>query len=118
MGLKLPKASRLVSPSHARAKVQEKQTAQRLAGRVTRASGSSYEKGDVRIKGVARLECKTTKNKSFSVSTDLVDKLENMSAGAGEIPAFEIELNGGTHKVAVLPMWALDMLIDAARGRE
>lgn len=116
MGLKLPKSARLVSPSHARAKVQERQTAQRIAGRVTKASGASYEKGDVRVKGVARLECKTTKNKSFSVTTELVDKLENMCAGAGEVPAFEIELNSGSHKVAVIPVWALDMLIDRAKN--
>lgn len=113
MPLKTPKRLKLVSPSHARAKVQEKETAKRLGGRTTKGSGSSYEKGDVRIRGVARIECKVTKNASFSVSTAMIEKLENGTSGSDEIPAFEIELKGGV-KCAVLPIWGLDMLLDRA----
>lgn len=92
MALVTPKSKQGMSPSHDRARKQEKETAKRLGGRVTKASGATaYEKGDVRLKGVARIECKTTKNKSFSVTRKLIDKMEADCLGANETPILEVE---------------------------
>lgn len=111
----LPKRLQGNTPSHARSRVQEKETAQRVGGNVTRRSGAGLVKGDVCVKNIARIENKTTKNKSFSVTTDLIDKLENAVAGSNEIPFFQIELNGGTHKFVVLPNSYLEDLIEYIR---
>jgi Holliday junction resolvase len=71
-------------------------------------------KGDVRKKRVLRLECKCTKNKSFSVTREMVEKIENAALGAGEVPAILIEFLGPDgkplHEVAVVPRYVLDSL--------
>ena len=101
--------------SHIRAPKQEKQMAQRLGGETVKGSGCGFEKGDVRIKNVMRLEAKCTKNKSFSVTREMIEKIENAAMGAGEVPAMTIEFldpNTGnpTHDVAVVPTYVLEML--------
>ena len=103
-----------LTKSHKRAPKQEKEVAKRIGGRGTSASGAKHEKGDVRLKGVARIECKTTKNKSFSVTLDMIDKLEMEACLAGELPVLIIEFNDGNGKklkeVAVCPTYVLDSL--------
>jgi Holliday junction resolvase len=63
---------------------------------------------------VLRLECKCTKNKSFSVTREMVEKIENAALGAGEVPAILIEFLGPDgkplHEVAVVPRYVLDSL--------
>jgi hypothetical protein len=99
------------SPSHLRAVKQEKETAKRLRGMLTPASGAKDMKGDVRVPRVARIECKTTKNKSFSVTLDLVRKIEDAGA-EGEATVLLIEFNDGAGKklgeLAVIPAYLLD----------
>jgi hypothetical protein len=112
MKLSIPKRSQELSPAHARAKVQEKKLAERIGGTTTKGSGNQNEKGDVRLRKVTRIECKTTKNKSFSVSVDLLDKLDAAVFGAGELPFFEIELLLGARKAVVMTGDTLDMLIE------
>jgi hypothetical protein len=115
--LRLPKRLREAqSPSHARAKVQEKKLAERVGGRVTKGSGNGLVKGDVRLKGIVRLEAKVTKNSSFSVTTEIVKKLEDAVVGAGEIPILQVELELGRHKLIVMPDWALDLVLEALSG--
>lgn len=109
----IPKRKKGITPSHTRSRHQESELADRIGGRRTKASGASYEKGDVRAKGFVRIEAKTTKNNSFSVTTELVDKLESAVLGADEIPILHIELGLGTHKVIVMPDYALDYIIEA-----
>lgn len=103
------------SKSHERSPKQEKQLASRFKGTTTRGSGCGNEKGDVRIRGIARIEAKTTKNQSFSVTRGLISKLESATIGHGELPAFVIEFNDGNgnavSEVAVIPTWALELLI-------
>jgi hypothetical protein len=111
----LPRRMQGQTPSHARAKVQEKETANRTGGQTTARSGAGLIKGDVRIKGVARIENKTTKYKSYSVTTEIVDKLLNAVAGSNEIPMMQIEINGGTHKFLILPDLYLEDIIEAIR---
>ena len=102
----------LLNASQRRSKMQEKETATRLGGRVTKASGAGgFEKADVRVKGLLRIEAKTTKHKSFSVTAEMLDKIENQATIAGELPVMEIEIEGGKRRVYVLPTWALDGLI-------
>ena len=88
-------------PSQKRAKKQERETAVRFGGTSTLASGSKDEKGDVRVRRIARIECKTTKNKSFkSLKTSFAFFL-NFAPHANSIPSFKIKLfsislgNGG-----------------------
>lgn len=98
------------SPSHTRAKEQEREIAARLVPR----SGAGDVKGDVRVKNVLRIECKTTKNKSFSVTLDMLRKIEDAAVSAGEMPALIIEFNDGQGNkigdVAVVPSYVLNEL--------
>jgi hypothetical protein len=111
----LPKRLQGQTPSHARSRVQEKETAQRTGGKQTKASGALNEKGDVRVKNVARLENKTTVHDSFSVSVDLVEKLENSVAGSDEMPVMQVELRGGSVKFLVIPDYYLEDILEGFR---
>ena len=116
--LRQSKSSRKLSDSHRRAPKQESATATRLGGRVVAGSGCGVEKGDVRIKGLARIECKCTQHKSFSLSRKLINKIEAEALECGEVPIMTIEFLTGEHvdnEVAVLPMWALQSLINNQR---
>lgn len=109
------------SPSHMRAIKQEKEAANRLGGRITPRSGAGDVKGDVRVKGVVRIECKTTKHKSFTVTLDMVRKIEAAAMSGGEVPILLIAFNDETGKplgeVAVVPAYLLDELCES-RERE
>lgn len=100
--------------SYRRSRKQERELAGRLGGRVTAASGSKDEKGDARLKGVVRVEAKTTKNKSFSVTLDMVQKIEDAAVLSGEMPVIVVEFNDGCGRklkeVAIVPTYVLDML--------
>lgn len=110
MSLRQPKRLRGVkTASHTRAPKQEKELADRLGGKRVKGSGSGFDKGDVRIKGVALIEAKCTKNKSFSVTREMVDKLENAACAQGELPILVVEFIG-YGKLCVCPEWALDTL--------
>lgn len=104
--------------SHRRAPKMEKELARRYGGRVTPGSGNGAIKGDVRVRDVLRIEAKTTKHKSFSVTLDMVEKIENAALGAGELPCIVIEFHDGTGKrikeVAVTPTYVIDSLIQNA----
>jgi hypothetical protein len=117
--LRLPKRKN-ISASHHRAPKQEKEAARRLGGRLTAGSGNQTEKGDVRVKGKLRLECKTTKHSSFSITLAMAKKIEDAALLSGEAPGFEIELTdpkGKRMKVAVVPSYILDMLaLDVERA--
>lgn len=118
--LRLPKRLKGQHPSVHRSRKQERSTAKRVGGNVTKASGAGdFEKGDVRVKRVSRIECKTTKAKSFSVTLDMIEKIEAAALQAGEVPVMEIEIDNTARKpvsVIVMPSWALDMLLQ--RGAE
>lgn len=100
--------------SYRRSRKQERELAGRLGGNRTPASGSGPEKGDVRLRGIMRIEAKTTMHKSFSVTLDMVNKIEEAALACGEIPIIAIEFNDGKSKmlkqVAVVPMYVLDLL--------
>ena len=102
------------SKSHTHAPRQEARVARRLSGQVTIGSGNKDIKGDVRIKGVARIECKCTQAKSFSITREMARKIEEAALGAGEVPAIQIDfLDGATvvHSLCVVPAYVLDGLV-------
>lgn len=80
-----------------------------------RGSGSGSEKGDARLDGVARIECKTTQSKSFSVTREMVDKIATAAAGAGEVPVIEVEFLDARgcpeSSIIIMPTWALQTLL-------
>lgn len=102
------------NPSYRRSRKQEKEIAGKLGAKRTIASGSKDEKGDVRLRGVMRIEAKTTKNKSFSVTLEMVRQIEDAALGADELPIIAIEFNDGRgnkiKEVAVVPMYVLDLI--------
>lgn len=112
--LKVPKSSKgKPHASHIRSRKQEKEVAKRIGGRTTPASGSREEKGDCRKKGVVRVECKTTSHKSFSVTLEMIDKIEEAAFSSEELPVILVEFNKDGKKfreVAVVPSYVLDML--------
>lgn len=115
--MRIPKrmVGKIGEASHQRSRRQEKELASRFRGRMTRGSGRGNEKGDVRVRGLLRIEAKTTKHKSFSVTREMVDKIENAAITTGELPALIVEFNDGGAKVselAVIPVWALETLIE------
>lgn len=116
--LKIPKRSR-VHPSCHRSRKQEGELAQKLGAKKVPASGSLDTKGDVRKKGVFRLEAKTTGAKSFSLTLEMVRKIEEAALASGELPAICVEFLGPGGKpiasVAVLPVYVLEMLTDFKR---
>lgn len=120
MTLNMPKRLQGQHASVKRSKVQERDTAARLGGKVTRASGAgAFEKADVRVKGLVRVENKTTQHRSFSVTLETIEKIEGHALQAGELPVMEIEIDnqGARQRVAVIPTWALDMLVAKAQGQ-
>lgn len=118
--IRLPKRMQ-VHQSQNRAKVQEKATAKRVGGAVVRGSGSTaHFKGDVQLKGFVRIESKTTQHKSFSVTAEMLDKIEGHSLQAGEFPVMDIEIDntGARRSVYVVPQWALDMILQRVAEME
>lgn len=104
-----------ITPSHRRAPAQEKQLSLRTKGKQVPGSGCSYQKGDVRVSKVTRIEAKTTKHKSFSVTRKMLEKIEDAALPAGEMPAIVIEFldeqGNPDGEVVVLPSYAIEELL-------
>ncbi len=105
-----------LTPSHRRAPKQEASLAKRVKGLVTPASGARDVKGDVRVRRVLRIEAKTTKNASFSVTREMVRKIEEAAASGAEMPAIVVEFHDGYGRVlcevAVVPTYVLDWIAE------
>lgn len=100
---------------HASAKL-EKRVAKETGGRRTSGSGNQREKGDVRIRGVARLEHKATVKDSFRVTKNMLKKIENSAIANGEVPALVVsfldEHGNIIDELAVIPYQSLKVLIN------
>ena len=107
------------NPSYRRSRKQEKELATKLGGRRTSASGSGDEKGDIRLKGVLRVEAKTTKHRSFSVTLAMIKQIEDASLACSEMPAIVVEFldeqGRPLKEVAVVPTYVLDLLKSIAK---
>lgn len=119
--LAIPKRCR-VGVAHRRSPKQEREMAKKLGGKVVVGSGSGkWEKGDVRIKDVLRLEAKTTTKQSFTITRDMIRKIMDaaLSSSKGEVPCMEIEFLSPTGKpeisVALVPSYVLLQI--AAEGK-
>lgn len=99
--------------SHARSPVQERELAVKLGGRRVSGSGCGLEKGDVRVKGIVRVEAKTTKANSFSVTKEMVRKIESAALTSGEVPVMVIEFSGDKTmpSLGIMPMWAIELMV-------
>ena len=106
------------SKGYHRAKKQEKELSVRMAGKLVPGSGSSTQKGDVKgcFGGLVRIEAKTTGAKSFSVTRDMVRKIEDAALPNNELPAIVVEFideHGNPEmEVAVVPTYALPLIGD------
>ena len=67
------------------------------------------------LRGVARIEAKTTAKRSFIVRLEDVQKIETAAVGAAEIPAMVVEFCDSRGRkikdVAVVPLWALQLAL-------
>lgn len=108
-----------VNNAYHRSAKQEKEIAKAVGGRLTPRSGAGKEKGDVRLKGIARIEAKTTSRKSFSVTLEMLNKLMDAAVPTGEIPIHCIEFLDEDGKpiqsVAIMPVWAMQELLENAQ---
>lgn len=79
------------------------------------------ERGDVRLKKVARIECKTTVKKSFSVTQDMLQKIKTAAFAAGEAPAIVVEFlnkrGEPVDEVAIVPFWVLEEIISMKKEK-
>ena len=99
--------------SHRRSPVQEHELAKAIGGERVRGSGSGITKGDVRKKGVCRIEVKTTGAASFSVTRDMMRKIDEAAVDANEIPALVVEFNDKgkpVGSVCIMPYYVVEML--------
>jgi len=70
---------------------QEAEAAKLFGGETQKGSGSGpYQKGDVRVKGKLRIECKQTKYSSFRITEEMIDKIEADAFGSDEVPVIEV----------------------------
>lgn len=93
-----------------RSRQQEKKAAKRTGGRLTPGSGNQPgAKGDVRVLGSARIECKCTTAMSFRLKLEDLMKIER-AGESGENPILEIEFQGvhPNRRYVVLPGWLYD----------
>lgn len=102
-------------PAYRHSKKQETSLASRVKGSKVPGSGSGMQKGDVRVSGVLRIEAKATAAKSFSVTMDMINKIENAAASSSELPVIAIDFISAEGKVlkqvCVCPLYVLDRLI-------
>lgn len=90
---------------------QEKTLAKRLGGKTQAGSGNQWHsKGDVETKDYL-LECKYTKYKSFKVSVDLWEEINDKAfTMGGKIPAIELLLGEGKENLKLIILSEDDFL--------
>ena len=95
----------------------EKKLAAKVGGYRTAGSGNKREKGDVRKRGIARIEHKATQAGSFRVTAEMLEKLELAARGCDEMPIMVVEFlddrgRSFQRELAILPLSDLLELID------
>lgn len=117
--LKRPRRERkFTSAAHRHSGKQESGLAKTIRGKVVPRSGAGMTKGDVRINGLCRIECKCTTKPSFSINQALLDKIGHAAMSAGEIPALVVRFiddkENTLNEVAVLRVADLETLLSLA----
>lgn len=102
------------SLSHFHSREQERSHLNRNGAKLVPRSGAGDIKGDVRVKGKLRLECKTTNKDSFRVTREMIQKIEDAALGSAELPVIEVEFvdqwGKPQSKVCVVPAWVIDLI--------
>lgn len=103
------------SAAHRRSSKQEQALAKRGKGKVTPGSGNGQHKGDVmQFHGILRIEAKCTAAKSFSITREMIRKIEDAALPNGELPAIVVEFidkdGKPSHEIAVVPTYVLDSI--------
>lgn len=83
--------TKLGSAAHATSAAQERKIGSRLGGKVVPRSGAGVKKGDIQVKGIARLEVKGTTHNSFSVTKGLLAKTDMAALSAAEFPIIVVQ---------------------------
>ncbi len=88
---------------HQRSKAQEDRVASQTGGKKTPGSGNKfYAKGDVKTKHIL-VECKTTKNDSYSLKKDDFERLMDQALSKALDPVFQVDMPNLS--LAIVP-WA------------
>lgn len=109
------------SPAYHASAGLEKGLAKRTGGYRTAGSGNKNEKGDVRVKGIARIEHKGTQHDSFRVTKTILSKIEKAARACDEVPILVVDFLDKAGKttgqeIACIPMQDLLDLIDDAKA--
>lgn len=75
-----------------------------MGGKVTAASGALDRKGDVRAPEHL-YEAKWTGKKSFTLKSEVLEKITREALIEGRTPVLQIELNGRTYAVVEWETW-------------
>jgi len=106
--------------SYWRSKKQEKELSKRLQARQISGSGSGFKKGDAYISGIVRIEAKTTLKQSFSITREMVRKVNDAAVNNDEVPVIVVEFLSERGvpecEVAVVPVKMLEILIHGAQN--
>lgn len=76
-----------------RSREQEKLVAKDLSGKVTPGSGCGNLKGDIRVEGSYRVECKNTQKNSYLLKREDIEKIEDQGITYSEIGFMVIRFN-------------------------
>jgi hypothetical protein len=87
---------------------QERRVADLVGGKNTPASGAKEIKGDIRLKGLLRVECKATEKPEYILTHKVIDKIKEQALTCAELPCVQVDFLGETiRKVYILEMFTL-----------
>lgn len=89
--MRLPKKQKKLNRASTHSVYQEQRVANILKGYATPASGAGSQKGDVRIKGLFRVECKATTRGEYLATLAVLDKIKQEALSFGEVPVLQID---------------------------
>lgn len=89
-GKRVSRSDTSCSISHDYAKQQEIDAAHLYGGFTTPRSGAGNIKGDVRVKGKYRIECKCTSNKSYALNYEYLENFIEQATSLGEDPIMQV----------------------------
>lgn len=79
------------SKAYRASKGLERKAAKRVKGYTTSGSGNQREKGDIRKRGIVRIEHKATQHASFRVTKEMLEKIEYAARGCDELPVIVVD---------------------------
>ena len=89
-GRKVKRSDKSISISHDYARQQEVDAAKAYGGYTTSKSGAGDVKGDVRVKGKYRIECKCTTKGSYALNYKYLENFIEQATSLGEDPILQV----------------------------